>query len=178
MTHASQYAIVIDDRSHAMTFADVAEGAWYYDAVSYVYANGLMDGVSASEFAPEANMTRAMFWTVLARIDGETITGTSWAEAARAWAMESGVSDGTDPNGKITREQLVTMLWRFAGEPESAQSLSGYTDASSVSDWATTAMAWAIEKGVITGMTATTLAPQATATRAQAAAILMRFAEL
>ena len=160
----------------ALPFTDVNSGAWYFDAVSYVYAHGLMDGVSASEFAPEANMTRAMVWTILARIDGETITGTSWAEDARAWAMESGVSDGTDPNGLVTREQFATMLYRYAGEP-AAGSLSAYTDAESVSEWATDAMLWATQNGIITGTTATTLAPQGAATRAQCAAMLMRFAE-
>ena len=178
MTHASQYAIVIDDRSHAMTFADVAEGAWYYDAVSYVYANGLMDGVSASEFAPEANMTRAMVWTILARIDGETITGEGWAEAARAWAMESGVSDGTDPNGLVTREQFATMLYRYAGSPAAGgMAISEFTDGASVSDYATDAVTWALSEGVLTGMGDGILAPQGTATRAQAAAMLMRFVE-
>ena len=161
----------------ALPFADVTEGAWYADAVSYVCANGLMDGVSASEFAPDANMTRAMVWTILARIDGETITGTSWAEAARAWATESGVSDGTDPNGLVTREQLAAMLYRYAGEPAVSGSLSAYTDADSVSEWATDAMLWATQNGIITGTTAATLAPQGAATRAQCAAMLMRFAE-
>ena len=161
----------------ALPFADAAEGAWYADAVSYVCANGLMDGVSASEFAPEANMTRAMVWTILARIDGETITGTSWAEDARAWAMESGVSDGTDPNGLVTREQLAAMLYRYAGEPAVSGSLSTFTDAASVSAYAADATAWCVEQGIITGTTATTLAPQGAATRAQCAAMLMRFAE-
>ena len=161
----------------ALPFADVTEGAWYADAVSYVCANGLMDGVSASEFAPEANMTRAMVWTILARIDGETITGTSWAEDARAWAMESGVSDGTDPNGLVTREQFAAMLYRYAGEPAASGSLSAYTDADSVSEWATDAMLWATQNGILTGTTAATLAPQGAATRAQCAAMLMRFAE-
>ena len=160
----------------ALPFADAAEGAWYADAVSYVYVNGLMDGVSASEFAPDANMTRAMVWTILARIDGETITGEGWAEAAREWAMESGVSDGTDPNGLVTREQFAAMLYRYAGEP-AAGSLSAYTDAESVSEWATDAMLWATQNGIITGTTATTLAPQGAATRAQCAAMLMRFVE-
>ncbi len=161
----------------ALPFADVTEGAWYYDAVSYVYVNGLMDGLSASEFAPEANMTRAMFWTILARIDGEAITGEGWAEDAREWAMESGVSDGTDPNGLVTREQFATMLYRYAGEPAASGSLSAYTDAESVSEWATDAMLWATQNGIITGTTAATLAPQGAATRAQCAAMLMRFAE-
>lgn len=161
----------------ALPFADVDKGAWYYDAVSYVYANGLMDGTGASKFAPEANMTRAMVWTILARIDGEEIFGTSWAEDARAWAMESGVSDGTDPSCLVTREQFAAMLHRYAGEPAVSGSLSAYTDAASVSEWATDAMLWATQNGIITGTTAATLAPQGTATRAQAAAMLMRFAE-
>ena len=161
----------------ALPFADVTEDAWYYDAVSYVVANGLMDGVSASEFAPDDNMTRAMVWTILARIDGETITDTSWAEDARAWAMESGVSDGTDPNRLVTREQFAAMLYRYAGEPAASGSLSTFTDAASVSEWATDAMLWATQNGIITGTTAATLAPQGAATRAQCAAMLMRFAE-
>lgn len=158
-------------------FTDVAPGAWYYDAVSYVYANGLMDGVSASEFNPDGSMTRAMVWAILARIDGETVTGASWLETARAWAMAEGVSDGTDANGLVTREQLATMLWRYAGEPDSDYSLSAFTDAASVSEWAETAMSWAVENGLITGVTANTLVPSGSATRAQCAAILMRYVE-
>ena len=158
-------------------FTDVAPGAWYYDAVSYVYANGLMDGVSASEFNPDGSMTRAMVWAILARIDGETVTGSSWIETARAWAMSEGVSDGTDANGLVTREQLATMLWRYAGEPDSEYSLSAFTDAASVSEWAETAMSWAVENGLITGVTANTLVPSGSATRAQCAAILMRYVE-
>ena len=160
-----------------LPFTDVAEGAWYYDAVSYVYANGLMDGVSATEFNPDGNMTRAMVWAILARIDGETVTGENWIEIARTWAMAEGVSDGTDANGLITREQLATMLWRYAGEPESDYSLSAFTDAASVSEWAETAMSWAVENGLITGVTDNTLVPQGSATRAQCAAILMRYVE-
>ena len=92
--------------------------------------------------------------------------------------MSNGVSDGENANGYVTREQLATMLWRYAGEPASSYSLSAYTDAASVSDWAQTAMAWAVEHGIITGMTDTTIEPQGTAIRAQCAAMLMRFVEL
>ena len=160
-----------------LPFTDVAAGAWYYDAVSYVYANGLMDGVSASEFNPNANMTRAMVWAILARVDGESVTGANWVETAREWAMANGVSDGENADGYVTREQLATMLWRYAGEPASDYSLSAFTDADSVSGYAATAMAWAVEHGIISGVTDTTLVPQGTATRAQCAAMLMRFAE-
>ena len=164
--------------SEALPFTDVSAGQWFYDAVAYVYTNGMMEGDSATTFNPDGTMTRAMFWAVLGRIDGATITGTNWADQARDWAMAEGVSDGTDPNGLVTREQMVTMLWRYAGEPESSASLSAYTDADSVSDWAETAMRWAIDEGIITGMTDTTLVPQGTATRAQCAAIFMRFDQM
>ena len=160
-----------------LPFTDVAEGDWFYDYVEYVYENGLMDGTSDTTFEPNANMTRAMVWAILARIDGETVTGANWVETAREWAMASGVSDGTDANGYVTREQLATMLWRYAGEPASDYSLSAFTDAGSVSDYAATAMAWAVEHGIITGVTDTTIEPRGTATRAQCAAMLMRFVE-
>ena len=137
-----------------------------------------MKGVTDTQFEPNGTLTRAMFWTILARAGGvDTDGGATWYAKAQAWAMENGVSDGTDAMGALTREQLVTMLWRFAGEPTSAYSLSAYTDASSVSDYAETAMAWAVENGIITGMTDTTIEPQGTATRAQCAAMLMRFIE-
>lgn len=192
MTHASQYAIVIDDRSHAMTFADVAEGAWYYDAVSYVYANGLMDGVSASEFAPDTTLTRAMLVTILWRMEGEPVVnylmpftdvdGGAWYAEAVRWAASEGIVTGVSdtsfaPNAEITREQLAAILHRYAGEPATAANLAGYADGASVSAYAVDAMSWCVEHGIITGTTATTLEPQGTATRAQAAAMLMRFAE-
>ena len=160
-----------------MPFTDVAEGDWFYDAVSYVYANGLMDGVSTTEFNPNGTMTRAMVWAILSRVDGETVTGEDWIETAREWAVAEGVSDGENANGLVTREQFATMLWRYAGEPESDYALSTYTDAASVSSYALDAMRWAVENGIITGVSATTIVPQGTATRAQAAAMLMRFVE-
>ena len=160
-----------------LPFTDVAVNAWYYDAVSYAYTNGLMDGVSATAFNPDGNMTRAMVWAILARLDGETVTGSDWVSEARAWAMAEEVSDGTEPNAFVTREQLVTMLWRYAGEPAVSGGLSSWRDAASVSDWAQDAMVWALDEGIITGVTAVTLDPQGTATRAQCAAILMRYAE-
>ena len=164
-------------------FTDVKSGDWFYDAVAYVYANGLMDGTSATTFEPNANMTRAMVWAILARIDGETVTGADWASAARAWAMASGVSDGTDPNGPVTREQFATMLYRYAAAKgydvsigESTNILS-YADFASISEYAVPAMQWACGSGIVTGVTDSTLVPQGTATRAQCAAMLMRFIE-
>lgn len=160
-----------------LSFGDVSEGAWYYDCVAYVCGRGLMDGTSADTFEPDATLTRAMVWAMLARADGKSVTGASWAEDARLWALSCGVSDGTDMNSGITREQFATMLWRYAGSPASEHSLAAYADAASVNSWAADAMAWAVERGIITGVTSDTLSPQGTATRAQAAAMLMRYLE-
>ena len=163
--------------SDGFPFDDVRSNQWFYDAVYYVWANDLMEGVDYDEFNPNGTMTRAMFWAVLGRIDGETITGTNWADEARDWAMSEGVSDGTDPNGLVTREQMVTMLRRYAGERDGSGNLSRYTDGDKVAQYATEAMRWALGNGIIEGTTATTLEPQATATRAQCAAIFMRYYE-
>ncbi len=173
--HDVTVRVYFTDGTSALPFTDVSANQWFYDAVAYVYTNGMMEGDSATTFNPDGQMTRAMFWAVLGRIDGATITGSNWVETARSWAMAEGVSDGTNPNDYVTREMMVTMLWRYAGEPASDYSLSAYTDANSVSDWAAEAMAWAVENGVISGVSATTLAPQGTATRAQCATIFMRY---
>ena len=156
-------------------FYDVAASAWYYDAVKYVYDKGLMDGVDTHEFAPNATLTRAMVWTILARAEGvDTGSGTSWYAAAQEWAAAKGVSDGEQPGGAITREQLVTMLYRLAGEPETTGELTA-PDAASVSSWAKTAMIWAMENGLIEGDETGAVNPGATATRAQATALLARY---
>ena len=164
-----------------LPFTDVSANQWFYDAVAYVYTNGMMEGDSATTFNPDGTMTRAMFWAVLGRIDGATITGTNWADQARDWAMAEGVSDGTDPNGLVTREQMVTMLWRYAVAKgydvsigESTNILS-YADFGQISEYAIPAMQWGCGSGVITGVTESTLEPAGTATRAQCAAIFMRF---
>lgn len=157
-------------------FIDVNENDWFYDAVVYVYNEGMMSGVEADVFFPDGSMTRAMFWTVLARIDGaDTSGGLEWYSAAQKWAISEGVSDGTEPNALITREQLATMLWRYAGEPEGNSTLDGFTDSGSVSYWAYDALVWAVENGIVTGMGDGILAPQGTATRAQAATMFMRY---
>ena len=162
----------------ALPFTDVSAGAWYFDAVGYVYVGGLMDGVSDTLFDPDGTMTRAMVWAILARVDGETVTGEDWIETAREWAMAEGVSDGENANGYVTREQFATMLWRYAGEPETDGSGVGvFDDGETVSIWAFDAMSWALNNGVITGVSDDALLPANTATRAQCAAMLMRFVE-
>ena len=159
-------------------FADIAAGSWIDTAVQYVYANGLMTGVSETEFAPSAATNRAMIWTILARRSGaDTTGGANWYEKGQQWAIANGISDGSNPSGSITREQLAVMLWRTVGCPLGAGDLSAFTDASSISDYAVTAMQWAIETGLMTGNGSGTLAPKAGATRAETAAMLMRFCE-
>ena len=176
--HSVEVRAVFTEIGAEMSFVDVSRSDWFYDAVEYVYTNGLMEGTSTRTFEPNATMTRAMFWTVLARIDGETITGDNWKTLAQNWAVSSGISDGTNADVLITREQMVTMLYRFANSPEVAATGFGqFTDGASVSDWAVDAMAWALNNGVITGMGDGILSPAGSATRAQAAAMLMRFVE-
>lgn len=169
-----------DTSKDNLSFTDVTSGSWYYDGVKYVCDNGLMNGTSANEFNPNANTTRSMIVTILARMEGvNTSGGETWYARGREWSMGAGISDGTNMTGKITREQLAAMLYRYAKmkgyDVSASASLSGYTDASSVSGWATDAMRWAVSAGLINGRTATTLAPQGNATRAEVASILMRF---
>ena len=171
-------------------FIDVAPNAWYKDAVQYAYDNGLMTGVSATEFAPEATTTRAMIVSILARLEGVTSAETAgfgdvndeWYATAVNWAANVGVVNGYEdntfrPNQPITREQLAAILMNYAsykGEDVSARAdLSNYTDQPSA--WATETMQWAVAEGLISGVTADQLQPQGNATRAQVAAILERF---
>ena len=167
------------DEPDALPFTDVREGQWFYEAVKYVYGAGIMNGMDRYTFAPNGTLTRAMVWTMLARLDGvDTEGGSTWYAKAQAWAMDKGVSDGTEPMAEITREQLVTMLYRFA-EMNGADMTQGgmgireYSDYAEISDWALTAMAWAVNNGIIEG-DAGALKPTSTCTRAEAAAIFMR----
>lgn len=165
---------------NTQSFGDVAGSYWAKNNIDYVTSRGLFVGVDDSSFAPETPMSRAMIVSVLQRYEGDTTSaapGENWYEGARQWAIANGVSDGTNMNGNVTREQLVTMLYRYIGSPTMVGSLNSYSDASSVSDYAQQAMVWAVRNGIISGMTADTLAPQGMATRAQVAAILQRFIE-
>ena len=160
-------------------FKDVAQNSWFASAVQYVTSNSLMNGTSTTAFSPSANMSRGMLMTVLARYAGEsTEGGTVWYEKGMNWAKNKGISDGSAPNRNITREQLAAMLYRYAGEPDGAADLSAYTDAGSVSAYAEKAVQWCVKNGILTGKTSSTLAPKATATRAECAAMLQRFAAL
>lgn len=161
------------------SFKDVPQNSWFASAVQYVTSNSLMNGTSTTAFSPSANMSRGMLMTVLARYAGEsTEGGTVWYEKGMNWAKNKGISDGSAPNRNITREQLAAMLYRYAGEPDGAADLSAYTDAGSVSAYAEKAVQWCVKNGILTGKMASTLAPKATATRAECAAMLQRFAAL
>lgn len=159
------------------SFKDVPQNSWFASAVQYVTSNSLMNGTSTTAFSPNATMSRGMLMTVLARYAGEsTEGGTVWYEKGMNWAKNKGISDGSAPNRNITREQLAAMLYRYAGEPDGAADLSAYTDAGSVSAYAEKAVQWCVKNGILTGKTSSTLAPKATATRAECAAMLQRFA--
>ena len=161
------------------SFKDVPQNSWFAGAVQYVTSNSLMNGTSTTAFSPNATMSRGMLMTVLARYAGEsTEGGTVWYEKGMNWAKSKGVSDGSAPNRNITREQLAAMLYRYAGEPDGAADLSAYTDAGSVSAYAEKAVQWCVKNGILTGKTSSTLAPKATATRAECAVMLQRFAAL
>ena len=162
---------------NSKTFDDVSDNYWGAEAVAFASSRELFAGTSATTFAPDTAMTRAMIVTVLARFEGvDTTTGSTWYEAGQQWAVQNGVSDGTNMDASLTREQLATMMWNYSGKP-AASGLAGYTDADDVSDWASQAMAWCVEQGIIGGTTTITLSPQGPATRAQVATILMRFIE-
>lgn len=162
-------------------FDDVPEGYWGYEAVQFVSSRELFAGTGDAVFSPDAPMTRAMVWTVLARLDGINTTGKIWYAAGQQWAMENGISDGTNPNTEVTREQMAAMLYRYAllKEYDTAEKadLADYADAASISDYAVEAMAWANAKEVVNGVTTTTLEPQMDAARVQVAQMLKSFCE-
>lgn len=162
----------------AVDFGDVAASDWYYEAVEYVCAKGLMDGVAEGSFAPNGTLTRAMVWTILARASGvDTDGGASWYAKAQEWAAAKGISDGENPDAAITREEFVTMLWRLAGEPVYTADLSRVPDAGSISTWAQQAMCWAWATGLIEGDETGAVSPAASASRAAAATLIMRYLE-
>ena len=179
-----------------LPFLDVASDAWYYDAVAYVYENGMMNGTSSNVFSPNATTTRGMIVTMLYRLEGEPrVSGTStfddvangmyYADAI-AWAAGNDIVTGYDdttfgPNDAITREQMAAILYRYAQykgyRTTASADLSGYVDAGDVSSYALSALQWASAEGLVTGTSSTALTPGGSATRAQVATIFMRFME-
>ena len=177
------------------TFADVPASAWYYNAVEYVYENGLMSGVSGGRFAPNDTLTRAMLVQTLYAMEGRPAAASAgfadvasgdWYASAVNWAAANGVVSGVSetgfgPNNALTREQLALILYRFAQykgyDVTGTSDLAAYADGSSVSSWAAEAMGWAVDAGLISGVGGNQIAPTGTASRAQVAQILMNFCE-
>ena len=169
---SAQIKIVNNDKD----FSDTV-GHWAESDVDFVSARELFTGTAPQTFSPEAATTRGMVVTVLARLAGEsTDGGANWYDKGCAWAVTNGVSDGTDPNGTVTREQLAAMLYRYFGSPAVSGSLS-FADASSVSEYAHDAMQWCVNNGIINGMDGL-LNPQGQATRAQVSAMFARYIHL
>ena len=177
-------------------FLDVNEGDWFYDAVAYAYENGLMDGVGGNRFAPNSATTRAQLVTILYRMEGQPVVSGdlpftdveagTWYTNAVVWAAQNGIVNGVGddtfaPGNDLTREQLVTILYRYAeskGYDVSASAdLAGYPDGEEIQAYAREAMAWAVAENIIQGMEDDTLKPAGNASRAQIATILMRFCE-
>ena len=192
-THASEYAIVLDESSHELPFTDTAKGAWYQGAVEYVYRNSIMTGTSATSFEPNAPLSRAMVAQILYNLEGQpTVEGEStfadasghWAVNAIAWAQQTGVVNGYEdntfrPNRAVSREELAQMLYNYAKvkgyDLTASGDLTAFPDGSKVSSWAEAAMAWANGNELINGHDDGTLQPGGDSTRAQAASILMSF---
>lgn len=169
-----------DKPTTGSSFTDVPAGSWYEEAVNYVHEKGLMNGTSSNAFSPNANTTRGMIVTILARVEGVNTSGTPWYAAGQKWAMDNGISDGTNMPGVITREQLATILYRYAKQKgydvSKSAALTAFSDADKVSGYAAEAMQWAVAEGLLQGSNGK-LNPQGSATRAQVATILMRFME-
>ena len=177
VTVTPTFTKIAEEKPSNSNYVDVASSAWYNDAVQYVTDKGLMSGTGDKKFSPNASTTRGMLMTVLARCAGKDTAGsTPWYQAGMDWAKENGVSDGTKPTESITREQLVTMLYRSAGSPAASGSLDNFSDSASVSGYAVNAMKWAVANGIVNGSNGK-LNPKNNATRAEVAAILMRFCE-
>lgn len=175
-------------------FTDVEENGWYHTGVDFMVKNGFMNGVADDAFDVDGNLTRAQLVTILYRIAGEPestatnpfadVADGQWYTNAVIWAAENGIVKGVNtttfaPNDQITREQIATILFRYAKAEKVEGKLTGFPDAEKISDYAADAMAWAVEQGLINGISEsdgkTYLAPQETATRAQIAVILMRY---
>ena len=183
------------DNCPSKAFTDLNTNQWYHEAVDYVLRHGLMNGVATDKFAPGGTLTRAQLVTILYRLEGEPsvegmvnpftdVAEGQWYTDAIIWAVDAGVVNGMsktifNPNGAITREQIATILYRYTGsEKVEGDYLADFADADKVSAYAVDAMNWAVANGLITGTTETTLAPTATATRAQIATILMRYCQM
>ncbi|MDF2654709.1 MAG: FMN-binding domain protein [Bacillota bacterium] len=164
--------------NNSKDFEDVSTTAWYHEAVDFASGREILSGTTTSRFSPQEQMTRAMLWTALFRYDGQTGTGgETWYSSAQRWAKENNVSDGSSPEGNITREQLALILYRYDGSPAVQGNLDDFKDTDQISSWADTALQWAVARGILSGKEGGRLDPQAQASRAEVATILMRYIE-
>lgn len=179
-----------DGRPAWNPFVDVAAGSWFHDGVKYIYEQGLMVGTDSTHFSPHMTTSRAMIASILWRMEGEPkaeaaqpfsdVADGRWYTQAIAWAAEAGVIKGYGegrfgPNDPITREQLASLLWRYAGNPPASDLPLSFTDADRASGYARDALRWAVDQGILTGKGGSVLDPRGIATRAEAAQMLMRF---
>ena len=196
-TKATEYTGSIEEGTteKPRIFSDVPNDAWYQPYVVHCYQSNLMNGVSATEFAPDGELTRAMVWVMFARLDGQTnIGGSTWYEGARQWAMKAGISDGTMPNASVTREQMVTMgyrYWQYKKLPEADANAASdkfgvayqryefeeYKDTNDISSYAVESMTWAVKAGLIEPNTNTMLNPVNVVNRAQVAYFMATYYE-
>lgn len=182
-----------DETCPIRSFTDASATAWYHDGVHYCIENGLINGHGSGIWSPRGTLTRGMLARILYNRAGrpavsensffEDVAPGTWYADAVNWAAESGVVTGYGngkfgPGNPVTREQLATMLWRYAGSPESGETLGNFSDADKASDYAVSALCWTVEKGIVSGKGDGILAPTGKATRAEVAAMLMRFCEM
>ena len=166
------------DEAYLFPFTDVLKTDWFCGAVEYVFNNELMSGTAPYTFDPQGKMNRAMVWTVLGRMADADVdgSGSPWYSKAQTWATSSNMSDGTNPTNSISRQELMTMLWRYMGSPAATADLSKFSDCESVADWANAAMQWAVSTELIVGDNGR-LNPTGDARRCEVATIFMRFCE-
>ena len=194
LDHASQWLVALDSRSHELPFPDAVEGQWYSEPVRWAWLSGVMTGYGDGEtFGALNTITRAemaqVLWNQAGKPEAEAdlsgfadVDASGWYADAVAWCLSEGIfqgyGDAFGTERPISREEVATVLWRLSGEPESSLDLSSFSDAASVSDYATGALAWAVGSGVVAGKDdGTKLDPQGVCTRAEAAAMLMRMGE-
>lgn len=173
-TAKSNMIVEVTDRK--VSFQDVPGTHWAAEAIAFTSGSGLFTGTDEASFAPDATLSRAMLFTVMARLQGvETEGGEYWYSKAKDWAAASGISDGSNPEASITREQLATILYRYAGQPAASSSGNSFADSGEISGWANDAMAWAVSAGILNGKPGNLLEPASAVSRAELSAMLKRY---
>ncbi|OAS17057.1 family 43 glycosylhydrolase [Paenibacillus oryzisoli] len=159
-----------------VVFRDVLNSHWAAEAIAFTASRGWLLGMEQGVFAPDASLSRAMLFTVLARLHGvETEGGENWYSKAKDWATTSGISDGNTPEASITREQLITVLYRYAGQPADKNTVKSFADSEEVSTWANDAIDWAVSAAILNGKLGNLVEPAAVVSRAELSAMLARF---